>query len=137
MVAYAIIIIGARMDEATRDALEHSQLIDMTTTGGRTGLPRRIEISLHAFGGHLYVSGMPRADRKRAWIANLEHDPRLTIHLKRTAGVDVPATARVITDPTERRSILALVAKAWGRTDIEGMVAHSPLIELTVAGYPA
>jgi F420H(2)-dependent quinone reductase len=136
MVARSTIIAEQAVDEATRSALERSQLIDMTTTGGRSGLPRRIEISLHASGGHLYVSGMPRADRKRAWIANLEHDPHLTIHLKRTARVEVPATARIITDPTERRSILALVAKAWGRTDLDVMVAHSPLIELTVAGYP-
>jgi hypothetical protein len=125
------------MDEATRSALEHSQLIDMTTTGGLTGLPRRLEISLHASDGHLYISGMPRADRKRAWIANLERDPHLTIHLKRTTRGDVPATARIVTDLVERRSILALVARAWGRTDLDVMVAHSPLIELTVAGFPA
>ena len=121
------------MDDATRQALEHSQLIDLTTTGARTGQARRIEIALHAIDGHLYVSGMPRADRKRAWLFNLEHDPHLTLHLKQTTGADVPATARVITDPAERRPILVKVAQAWRRTDVDVMVAHSPLIEVTVA----
>lgn len=122
------------MDEATRSALERSQLIDMTTTGRRTGQPRRIEIALHSIDGRLYVSGMPRADRKRAWILNLERDPQVTIGLKQTAHVDVPATARIIDDPVERRQVLERVAARWRRTDVDVMVAHSPLIELTVAG---
>jgi deazaflavin-dependent oxidoreductase (nitroreductase family) len=124
------------MDKSTLDALARSQLVDMTTTGRKTGQPRRIEIALHAIDGRLYISGMPRADRKRAWILNLERDPRLTIRLKQTTNAEVPATARVIEDPVERRQILELVAARWGRTDVDVMVAHSPLIELTVAGYP-
>ena len=123
------------MDDSTHDALARSQLIDMTTTGRRTGQPRRIEIALHAIDGRLYISGMPRTDRKRAWILNLERDPRLTIRLKQTTNAEVPATARIIDDPVERRQILELVAARWGRTDVDVMVAHSPLIELTVAGY--
>jgi deazaflavin-dependent oxidoreductase (nitroreductase family) len=124
------------MDASTYDALTRSQLIDMTTTGRRTGQPRRIEIALHAIDARLFISGMPRADHKRAWILNLERDPRLTIRLKQTTNADVPAMARVIADPVERRQILELVAERWGRTDVDVMVAHSPLIELTVAGYP-
>ena len=79
---------------------------------------------------------MPRTDRKRAWILNLERDPRLTIRLKQTTNAEVPATARIIDDPVERRQVLELVAARWRRTDVDVMVAHSPLIELTVAGYP-
>ncbi len=124
------------MDDSTHDALARSQLIDMTTTGRRTGQPRRIEIALHAIDGRLYISGMPRADRKRAWILNLERDPRLTIRLKQTTNAEVPAMARIIDDPLERRRVLELVAARWGRTDVNVMVAHSPLIELTVAGFP-
>ena len=124
------------MDDTIRSALERSQLIDMTTTGRRTGQPRRIEIALHSFDGRLYISGMPRADRKRAWILNLERDPRVTLDLKQTAHVELPATARIIDDPLERRRVLELVAAAWRRTDVDVMVAHSPLIEVTVAGYP-
>lgn len=122
------------VDDTIRQALGHSQLIDMTTTGARTGLARRIEIVLHAIDGRLFISGMPRADRKRAWIANLEHDPHLTIDLKGPVRAALPATARVITDEAERRVILADVARAWRRTDVETMVAHSPLVEVTVQG---
>jgi hypothetical protein len=43
----------------------------------------------------------------------------------------------VITDPDERRAMLTGVARNWGRTDLDAMVADSPLIEVTVPGYPA
>jgi len=122
------------MDDPIRQALDHGHLIDITTTGRRTALPRRIEIVFHNFGGRLYVSGIP-SRRKRAWLTNLEADPRLTIHLKGAVKADLDATARVIADEAERRAILPLVARAWGRTDLEAMVAWSPLIELVVPGY--
>ena len=44
------------MDENTRHALRHSQVIDLTTTGRRTGQPRRIEIFLHYDHGLLFIS---------------------------------------------------------------------------------
>ena len=81
---------------------------------------------------------MPRPERTRAWIHNLEADPALTLHLKGPHAVaDLEATARVITDPAERRELLAGVAARWGRKDLDVMVDHSPLIEVTVPGYPA
>src|SRR3954468_1233066 len=119
------------MDEPLREALRRPQLIDITTTGRRTGLPRRIELVDHVIDGRIYISGMPR-QRKRGWIANLESDPRLTIHLKRPIAADIPARARVITDEAERREILRHVAAAWNRTDVETTVLHSPLIEVTL-----
>ena len=122
------------MDDRIRQALDRGHVIDITTTGRKTGLPRRIEIVFHNFGGRLYISGMP-SRRKRAWLANLEADPRLTLHLKGSVSADLAATARVISDETERRQVLPAVARAWRRTDIEAMVAWSPLIELTVPGY--
>jgi deazaflavin-dependent oxidoreductase (nitroreductase family) len=119
------------MDEQIRRALSQSGVIDITTTGRKSGEPRRIEIVYHAIGGRVYISGQPRADRKRSWLANLESNPSFTFHLKRGVTADLPATARVITDETERRAILAHVARAWNRTDLDTMVAHSPLIEVT------
>ena len=123
------------MDEAVRRALAAGGIIDITTTGRRTGLPRRIEIVLHAIDGRLFISGMPRADRRRAWLSNIEADPRVTVHLKRGVLADLPATARVIDDEAERRSVLPAIARSWGRTDLEAMVAHSPLIEVSIEGY--
>ena len=124
------------MDATIHDALDHSQTVDITTTGRRTGQPRRIEIALHNIGGRLVISGMP-SPRTRAWIHNLEADPRMTVHLKRGVHADIPATARVITDPAERRELIVDVARAWNRTDVDRMVEQSPLIELTIPGYAA
>jgi len=122
------------MDDSIRRALAHSGVIDISTTGRRSGQPRRIEIVYHVIDGRIYISGQPRADRKRRWLTNLEADPNFTFHLKRGVTADLPATARVITDESERRAILEHVARAWNRTDVETMVAHSPLIEVTIAG---
>ena len=126
------------MDDSIRNALDHSQVIDITTTGRRTGQARRIEIFIHNLAGRLVISGMPMAGRTRAWIHNLEADPALVIHLKGPLAVaDVPAMARVITEPVERRALLEGVARNWNRTDLDQMVAHSPLVEVSVEGYPA
>jgi deazaflavin-dependent oxidoreductase (nitroreductase family) len=122
------------MDEAIRSALSQSAVVDITTTGRRSGLPRRIEIVYHVVGGRIYISGMPRAGRTRSWLLNLESEPRFTFHLKGNVAADLPATARVITDEVERRAILEHVARAWRRTALDAMVAHSPLIEVTISG---
>jgi deazaflavin-dependent oxidoreductase (nitroreductase family) len=126
------------MDDTIRTALGRNQVIDLTTTGRRSGEARRIEIFLHSFDGRLVISGKPFPGRTRAWIHNLEADPALTIHLKNGGVVaDLAGSARVVTDPAERRALVERVARNWGRTDIDVMVEHSPLIEVTVPGYPA
>ena len=120
------------MDDRVRRALRHGQTIDITTTGRRTGLPRRIEIVFHNFGGRLYITGRPSAQRKRAWLLNLEADPRFTFHLKRPVVADLPATARIITDEAERRAVFTEVVKVWTQQDVETMTRHSPLIEVFI-----
>jgi deazaflavin-dependent oxidoreductase (nitroreductase family) len=117
-----------------RAALRRSQVIDLTTTGRRTGQPRRIEIFLHHDDGRLYITGMPRSDRVRDWIRNIAADPHVVIHLKDTVEADVPATARVVEDPDERRPFMEAAARRWRRTDVDAMVAHSPLVVLSVDG---
>ena len=120
------------MNESIRAALSRGGVIDITTTGRRSGEPRRIEIVFHRIDGRIWISGIPSPNR-RDWIANLEADPRLVVHLKGPAVVaDLPATARIVSDPAERRSILERVAQAWRRTDLDAMVATSPLIEVTI-----
>ena len=120
------------MDENIRRALSHGQTIDITTTGRRSGRPRRIEIVFHNFDGRIYISGLP-SRRKRAWLANLEADPHLTLHLKgRRVSADLPATARVISDLSEREAILSRIAAVWRRQDLEAMINFSPLIEVSV-----
>jgi deazaflavin-dependent oxidoreductase (nitroreductase family) len=126
------------MDDTIHRALDRGHTIDMTTIGRHTGRARRIEIVFHNLGGRIVISGVPMRGRTRAWIHNLEADPRITLHLKGPlAHADVEGTARVITDPAERRQLLTGVARNWNRTDIDLMVEASPLIEITIPGYPA
>jgi deazaflavin-dependent oxidoreductase (nitroreductase family) len=120
------------VDDSLRAALMRGGTIDITTTGRRSGTPRRIEIVFHRIDGRIWISGIP-SPRKRAWIANLEADPRMTFHLKGPVAVaDLPATARIVEDEEERRHILERVARAWRRTDVDRMVEQSPLIEVTI-----
>ncbi len=119
------------LDDRLRQALSRSQVIDMTTTGRKSGEPRRIEIVMHNLGGRLYISGMPFG-RRRSWLANIEANPQITLHLKRGLRADVPATAREISDPTERRQILEQIARVWKRNDVDTMMKYSPLIEVNV-----
>lgn len=119
-------------DDTIRRALRHGHTIDITTTGRKSGMPRRIEVVFHNFDGRIYLSGMPRANRRRSWLANLVVHPAFTFHLKGPVSADLPATAREVTDPIERRAVLTRVARVWNRTDVDAMVAHSPLVEVTV-----
>jgi deazaflavin-dependent oxidoreductase (nitroreductase family) len=127
------------MNEQIRRSLSRGHRIDITTTGRKTGKPRRIEIVFHNIDGRLIITGSPRADRKRAWLLNLEADPHLTFHLKRGATpADLPATARVITDEGERRAIAQWVAtNAWHGVDVDAMTAYAPMIEVTIADLAA
>ena len=119
------------MDEPVRLALMTAQVIDITTTGRRSGQPRRIEIVFHVIDGRIYISGTP-SRRTRAWIHNLAADPHLTIHLKGSVRADVPATARIVDDPDERLRVFEWIAgHAWRNQDVEQMQAYSPLIEVT------
>lgn len=127
------------LSDATRGALGHSQVIDLTTTGRRTGQLRRIEIFLHNDDGQFFITGMPRAGRTRDWIYNIGTDPHVVVHLKQSVVADVPAEARVVTDPDERRPLIEAAARRWGRTDQADMLRHSPLVVLTIdddSSYP-
>jgi deazaflavin-dependent oxidoreductase (nitroreductase family) len=123
-----------QLDPKVWRALGHGHTIDITTTGRRSGEPRRIEIVFHNFGGRLYISGLPNPKGERAWLLNLRADPNLTVHLKQLVQADLHATAREITDVDERRAVLEKVARVW-RRDAEPMVRWSPLIEVVVDGY--
>lgn len=117
-------------NDAIEAALSRGHTIDITTTGRRSGRPRRIEIVFHNIDGRIYISGTP-ARNKRDWLLNLEANPDFTFHLKGRLKADLPAIARVISDEPERREVLPSVARNWGRSDIEQMVRYSPLIEVT------
>jgi len=115
------------LDDRIRRALGRGHLIDITTTGKRSGLPRRVELVFHNIDGRVYISGLPG---RRSWYANLVANPRFTFHLKRVVQADLPATARPITEPVERRTIMEQIARNWDRRDVDVMMARSPLVEV-------
>jgi F420H(2)-dependent quinone reductase len=118
----------ALVDEQARRALASDHTIDITTTGRRSGQPRRIEIWFHNLGGRIYISGLPG---QRDWYANLVDDPEFVFHLKETAQIDLPARARLVTDPPERRRVLYELLAGLGRdADLESWAATSPIIEV-------
>jgi deazaflavin-dependent oxidoreductase (nitroreductase family) len=115
-------------DALVRRALDKGHRIDITTTGRKSGQPRRIELVFHNIDGRIYISGRP--GWPRSWIANLRADPRMTFHLKAGVTADLAATGRVIAERAERERVIAHIAPGWGY-DPSLMVASSPLIEVT------
>lgn len=122
----------ANLDSDISDALSRGGVIDITTTGRRSGEPRRIEIVFHNIEGRLYISGMPGFSR--GYMANLASNPAFVFHLKQAVQSDLDATARIITDLAERRELLTQVARNWKRDDLEAMMEQSPLFEVTIQG---
>lgn len=120
------------LTEEVRRALAADRTIDITTTGRRSGAPRRIETWLYRAGGRLYLTGSPG---RRDWYANLVAEPSFTVHLTVSATADLPATARPITDPAERRAVFTGVLRDVSyAADLDEWVAGSPLVEVAVDG---
>lgn len=116
------------MDANIENALINDRLIDITTLGRKSGTPHKIEIAFHNFDGALYISGRPG---KRDWYANLVAHPDFTFHLKQSAQADIPARATPITDPAERREVLAKVVANWNKqAELDAFIQHSPLVRV-------
>ena len=123
------------MNEGISDALRKDMVVDITTIGRKSGERRRIEIWAHSLEGRVLITGSPG---KRSWYANMLADPSVTLHLKGDVRIDLPATARAVTDPAERRKLLTAIKGASGfeqrRTmDVEAWVKGSCLVELALS----
>lgn len=112
-------------------------IADITTTGRRSGQPRRIEIFFHNFDGEIYIGGRPGL--KRDWLANLIAQPLFTLHLKRGVKADLPARAEEVTAPDERAALLfRMLTESWNsdpakaRASLDRWVESSPLVKVTV-----
>jgi deazaflavin-dependent oxidoreductase (nitroreductase family) len=112
------------------DELSDNPTVDITTTGRRSGLPRRIEIWMLDVDGRFFITGTPG---RRDWLANLLDEPRLVVHLKRRAFVDLEARATVVTDEATRRRVLNHLTARWYRTQtpIDDLVTTAPMVEVT------
>ena len=116
------------MEPQIQSALETDRTIDITTTGRRTGKERRLEIWFHNVGDRIYITGMPG---KRSWYANLLANPQMVFHLKESVKADLPATARPVTAPAERRRVLRQITRRVKQTGrLEDWVLRSPLVEV-------
>jgi deazaflavin-dependent oxidoreductase (nitroreductase family) len=114
--------------------------IDITTTGRRSGLPRRIEIVFYRLGDDIYLSGIP-APNPRDWLINLEAHPQFTFHLKHGVVADLEAVATVVVDPAERRRVLTVFVEefnrrhgadtSWPEAVLDEWVERSPLAKVT------
>ena len=114
--------------------------IDITTTGRRSGQPRRIEIVFYRLGDDTYLSGIP-SSKARDWLINLEAHPQFTFHLKHGVIADLAAVATVIVDAAERRRFLAVFVEEfnrrrgrdspWPEAVLDEWVEESPLAKVT------
>ena len=118
------------MDAAVRRAFAEDTVIDITTTGRKTGRPRRIEIWFHEQDGRILITGSPGP---RGWYANVVADPRFTWHFKQSLERDIAATARPITDEAERQAVFERMRESEGRmghVDVHDWTRRSPLVEV-------
>lgn len=97
-------MVGSTMDREVEKAMDRGGIADITTTGRKTGRPRRIEIYFHQFDGEYYLTG--RHGRKRDWEANIIANPEFTLHLKKGVTADIPVVGEPEPDPEERARIL-------------------------------
>ena len=125
------------MHDVLLDAFVRGGVIDITTTGAKTGRPRRIEINFLALDGRYFITGRP--GRKRDWLANLTAESAFDVHVKGQTEADIPATARVVDDPAERAEVLyRILVDGWGNEPAKAdhilprWVEGAPLIEFRI-----
>jgi deazaflavin-dependent oxidoreductase (nitroreductase family) len=118
--------------EEVQGALDRDRVIDITTTGRKSGKPSRIETWFYRIGDRYFLTGTPG---KRDWYANLAANPDFTFHLKQSAQADLPALATPIHEESERRLVLDRVLTSIGRpsSELEAWVSGAPLVEVTFA----
>jgi deazaflavin-dependent oxidoreductase (nitroreductase family) len=116
--------------QVVRDELVDDPTVDITTTGRRTGEPRRVEIWMLDIDGRFFITGTPGP---RAWLANLRANPRLTVHLKRHSHANLAAVAHCVDDEATRRLVLEHVAARWYRsqTPADELLASAPMVEVS------
>ncbi len=120
-------------------ALARGGMVEITTTGCKSGEAHRVRVGLHNLDRQLMISGQPG---KRDWLANLLAHPRFTIHLPPPVAADVPATATPVRDWAERRRLIERFmidghgfSQQRAARDLDTWVARSPLV-LVEAKWP-
>ena len=123
-----------QLGEQVQLALAADMTIDITTTGRRSGLPRRIEIWFLNVDGVIYITGTPG---RRDWYANLVANSSLTFHLKESTAVDLPAHATVVTDRAERARVFEATSARWyldQGDSLDSLLDDAPMVRLRFDG---
>lgn len=112
------------------DSLASQQTIDLTTTGRRSGQPRRIEIWWFRVDERFVITGTPG---RRDWLANIRADPRVVVHVD---GHDLPARAEPIDDPDFRRKVFTRPHISWysSQAELDRLIDASPMVEIHLDG---
>jgi deazaflavin-dependent oxidoreductase (nitroreductase family) len=125
----------AHLPDAVRAAIEitpaagtRERIIDITTTGRRSGRPRRIEIFFYRAHGATYLcSGA--GGGATSWYANLLAERAFTFHLKHGVRADLPAHATPVTDPAERSAVLAAIVDDLNQPHDPGTIRPTRLAD--------
>ncbi len=111
----------SRIPEIVQFHLETDMVIDITTTGRRTGLPRRIEIWAHYMRGKIFIASRPG---KRSWHSNMISNKNFMIHFKGTLPTNLPAIARPVFDKSEREEIFGIIRQETSFEERKNMVVN-------------
>jgi hypothetical protein len=121
-------------------ALLAHRIVDIVTTGAKTGQARTTEIWVTIVGGDLYLCGTPNASQPdlerqpRDWLANLTAHPHFLLRLKSQVHAELPAEAEPVRDTVERRRILSSPACEYyvrNSNSLDHAVRDSPIVRLT------
>jgi deazaflavin-dependent oxidoreductase (nitroreductase family) len=116
--------------DAARRALADDPTIDITTTGRRSGQPRRLEIWMMVVDDRFFITGTPGP---RDWLANLRAHPEFVVHLKGSEPLDLDAVASEVVDEPTRRLVLEHLTTTWyrGQVPLDELVATAPMVEVS------
>ena len=119
------------MNDVLRGALASDPTIDITTTGRRSGQPRRIEIWMMVVDDRFFITGTPGP---RDWLANLRAHPELVVHLKGSSTADIAAVASEVVDEPTRRTVLEHLTTSWyrGQVPLDELVRTAPMVEVNL-----
>jgi hypothetical protein len=127
------------MNDEIQRALREDRLIDIITTGAKSGLPRKTEIWFTNVAERIIICGTPDAGggnsprARRDWLANLKAHPEFLFCLKESLVVQLPARAVIIVDPDDRRRLMIAPETQWYRDQVdsvEDLVEGSPIVEV-------
>ncbi len=126
-----------------RVALETDSVIDIVTTGARSGLQRTTEIWFMNVSGRIIICGTPGGTGgggprvPRDWLANLIAYPEFAFCLKESMEVCLPARATPVGDVAQRRALMSAPETQWYRDQVDSvddLIQHSPIVDVRFTG---